>query len=499
MKSKKRTSVVVMTLFAALAMPVGMAAQDNPLPNNKPKHQKYKLYDLGTFGGPDSNVSTTVQALNNEGAVACSANTLVPDPNGVFPYIFHSCLFQDGTLVDLGSLPGGNNSDANWINARGVIIGWSENGVIDPLVGVPEDKAVLYEGGNITDLGAFGGNQSFGLAINDRDQVVGWALNTIPDPVSAWGFYLGTQMRPFLWQNGVLTDLGTLGGPDGYAAYINNKGQVAGAAFTNSTINPTTGMPTLHPFLWDKGQMLDLGDFGGTFSGTAALNSQGKVAGFMSLPGDQSIHPFLWNRGRLTDLGTFGGNNGNASWMNDAGDVVGTADVAVPQRYEAFLWRKGVMTDLGNLGVRSVGDFINASGQIVGNSRIDSNTVHAFLWENGGPMVDLNTLVPANSSLTLREAVDINDRGEITGNGLPPGCADVDEGKCGHAFLLIPDGDCDDDCEGRIAASQNNAAPAQNPDAMTQGSESPLSPVERFRSQMRQRHHIPRQPAAPRN
>ena len=134
-----------------------------------------------------------------------------------------------------------------------MIIGWSENGVIDPLVRAPEDKAVLYKGGNIIDLGTFGGNQSFGLAINDRDQVVGWALNTIPDPVSAWGFYLGTQMRPFLWQNGVLTDLGTLGGPDGYAAYINNSGQVAGNAFTNSTINPTTGMPNFASVLVGQG------------------------------------------------------------------------------------------------------------------------------------------------------------------------------------------------------------------------------------------------------
>ena len=53
MKLKEWTSVVViMTLFAALAMPVCMPAQDNPSQNHKPKHHGYKLIDLGTFGGP---------------------------------------------------------------------------------------------------------------------------------------------------------------------------------------------------------------------------------------------------------------------------------------------------------------------------------------------------------------------------------------------------------------------------------------------------------------
>jgi hypothetical protein len=82
---------------------------------------------------------------------------------------------------------------------------------------------------------------------------------------------------------------------------------------------------------------------------------------------------------------------------------------------------------------------------------------------------------------------------------VPAGCQPVDPNSCEHAYLLIPDGDCDDDCEGRIAASQNNVAPTQNAATTKQGSESLVSPLERFRSQMRQRYHLPGQTTAPRD
>ena len=53
-------------------------------------------------------------------------------------------------------------------------------------------------------------------------------------------------------------------------------------------------------------------------------------------------------------------------------------------------------------------------------------------------MVDLNTLVAPGASLTLMHAFAINERGEIAGVGLPPGCAPEDNETCGHAYLLTP-------------------------------------------------------------
>ena len=49
MKSRTLMYFVAITFFAALAIPVQLAAQGN---KGKQKHHHYKLIDLGTFGGP---------------------------------------------------------------------------------------------------------------------------------------------------------------------------------------------------------------------------------------------------------------------------------------------------------------------------------------------------------------------------------------------------------------------------------------------------------------
>ena len=97
-------------------------------------------------------------------------------------------------------------------------------------------------------------------------------------------------------------------------------------------------------------------------------------------------------------------------------------------------------TDLGAVGgdcfSRSI--VINSHRQVVGNSfSCDGNFDRAFLWEKGS-MIDLNTLIAADSSLQLAAGNDINDRGEIAGIGVPPGVSPANVFTEGHAFLLIP-------------------------------------------------------------
>ena len=114
------------------------------------------------------------------------------------------------------------------------------------------------------------------------------------------------------------------------------------------------------------------------------------------------------------------------------------------------------------------------------------------MWENGGPGVDLNALVEPGATITVGDVNYINDRGEIAVTGtLPNG----DQ----HAILLVPDGDCDDACDARIAASQSSAVSSPNVATRTRISESNLSPVEKSGMQMRQRFHMPGQVTPPNN
>jgi probable HAF family extracellular repeat protein len=447
MKFKMQTLVVALSVFAALTLPVQLYAQ----------HTRYKAIDLGTLGGPSTygqgNGAGTGRFINNPGTVVGTSDTTTPDPNAPNCFnpdclVSHAFRWQDGVLTDLGALLGVNSSGANAINARGWIVGFSLDGEIDPVSGFPAGHGVLWKNSQIFDLGTLGtGVESAGNYINNSGEIVGVAtVDTSVDPFAFIG--LGPFSSPthaFIWKNGVMRDLGTLGGPDSFIAGLcddQRAEMVAGTSFTSFTPNPTTGVPTADPFLWKNGTMTDLGSLGGTLGQAQCANNRGQVTGQSNLAGDSVSHPFFWDRGVMTDIGTFGGDSGFPTWMNRFGEVVGRADLP-NGLHHAFLYRDGVRTDLGTLGGNSTAVQINSRHQVIGASRLDAQDNHAFLWEHGGPMADLNSLLVSNpSGLTLVCAFNINDRGEITGLAAPPG---VEPSGCDapglHPFLVIPCGE----------------------------------------------------------
>jgi probable HAF family extracellular repeat protein len=120
------------------------------------------------------------------------------------------------------------------------------------------------------------------------------------------------------------------------------------------------------------------------------------------------------------------------------------------------------MTDLGTLdGSRAKA--VNSRAQVVGHYFITGRTEppfrHPFLWQEGGPMIDLNDLIPSGASLELVDALDINERGEIMGVGVPDRCF---PDFCGHTYLLVPcagaeaEG-CGNDSEEKNAAVRNSS------------------------------------------
>jgi probable HAF family extracellular repeat protein len=454
----------LVSLAAVIALPAG-AADDH----------RYRLVDIGAFGGPNSQFSTpSSRVIDNRGVSTGVADTTTPDPTCFYDCLVDRAFVRRGNVTtELAPLAAGLSSFPDSISEEGeLIVGQSQIRTVDPLTGAPELRGTLWREGQVVDLGTVGGNASIAYAVNHRGEIVGAATNGTPDPFAsavmtscfkiptsvcpgatfAFGALFSpssTETHAVVWQRGVRRDLGTLGGPDSVAALINERGDVAGWSYTSFTADPSTGVPVVDGFFWsaEDHTLTDMGGLGGTFASTYWMNNRGQVTGAANLAGDTATHPFVWSKAKgMRDIGTLGGNFGHPDWINDAGDVVGTAETAT-NLHRAFLWRDGKMINLGTIGADrdSEATSINTRGQVVGFSGVFGVAdLHGFLWEQGSPLTDLNDLLVAGTQVKVVSATDINDRGEIAGVGeLPNG----DQ----HAIVLIPcaaddpeTGTCDD-------------------------------------------------------
>ena len=316
-------------------------------------------------------------------------------------------------VTALGTL-GGDASFALDVNNRRQVTGnASTTSATLPLL------AFLWEDGVMTSLGTLPGSNAFsrGYAINDAEVVVGESDNNRP--------------RAFRWQAGDLSDLGHLGAGTAVAHDVNPSNVAVGAS-SNGTVT--------RPALFRGGQVSDLGTLAGTPSSSGrawGMNARGQAVGVSQRPSGPS-QATLWNtrdQGPPTRLGSLGDGEqfSQAIAVSNRAAVVGES-VVQPGTTHAFLWQGDRMIDLGALEARhSRATDVNSRGQVVGHVSsivgFPSAGGRAFLWQ-GGEMVDLNELLDPGSGWVLRSAEGINERGDIVGFG------ELDGKR--QAFLLTP-------------------------------------------------------------
>jgi len=332
---------------------------------------------------------------------------------------------------------GGTVGAADSINDKGWIAGYAN------LTGDRTEHAVLWINGAVTDLGTlWGPNSAVGFpAKNSQGTLVGFSQTAANDPLrEGWNYFCGPSgtkplcqgknliTRGFTWQNGEMIALPTFGGNISEAFGINNSGQVIGVAETGNT-DPSCVRPQVLDYLaviWNpNGTMRALSPFpGDQISGAVGINNNGQVVGASGpcAPLSPAIgaHAVLWQNGSTsaTDLGNLGGSTNNVAFgINGEGQIVGISALSGNATVHAFFWQNGgPMQDLGTLpgDVLSIAYSLNDAGEIVGQSCDANGNCRACLWRNGSP-TDLNALVPPGSAAHLVVAFDVNNQGQIVG------------------------------------------------------------------------------------
>jgi probable HAF family extracellular repeat protein len=236
-------------------------------------------------------------------------------------------------LTALPTLPGGNNSEAYWVNNQGEIIGVSETGTSDSDCATPFQvrrfEAVKWgPSGEPTPLPPLPGDTvSFAFSNNDRGQAVGFS--GLCSNVTLPPFLPPSAPHAVLWESdGTPHDLGNPpgGAGDNVATSINNQGQVVG--------NSVMSDGTIHAFLWTNGVPQDLGTYPESAIVTVTpccgvINDRGQIVGF-SIDASFNMRALLWQDNVAVDLNSLVPADSpwyllSANSMNDAGEIAGTA------------------------------------------------------------------------------------------------------------------------------------------------------------------------------
>ena len=331
-------------------------------------------------------------------------------------------------------------------------LGWAENmdGVLTPPIRststtIVSGRAVISIYGLNIDLGTLGGDNSWTNygGINDLGEAVGMSDTSVPDPDDENFCALNTKRTclPFLWRDGHMHALPTLGGNNGQASAINNHEQIVGISETtamDSGCSPDKPGHIISPVFWERGEVRALPTVAGDPDGfVQGMNDRGHAVGSSGTCTSMATHAVLWKNDtafQLSDLGQVG----NAAYaINDHDQVVGY--VSSGNTIVAALWQNGPHGAVTNLGIlpgdgAAFATGINNRRQVVGSTFTSIGWTRGFLWQDD-VMTDLNTLIRKDSNLLIIAASNINNRGQIS--GMAQVQTGPNAGKI-HAILLTP-------------------------------------------------------------
>ena len=301
------------------------------------------------------------------------------------------------------TIVGPANSTPTAINNAGAVVG---NYPISPTA----SRSFVNWGKGAVTLGTLGGTSTTAVAINDKGQVLGNWINT------------GGQQRGFIYDHGKQRDIGTIPGRGTFFVDINNAGYILAAG----------GPPPSDPFgrapfgflRSPDGKYKDIGTlpFENAITQVEALNNRNQVtgeSGTFILP-ELPFHAFVWTRGVLRDLGDFGATPNYGLDINDCGQVAGYTSTETFREALATIYSHGRPV---RIDTRPPGDYrfsyaqaINNHGHVVGSS----NHLGAFVYR-GKRMESLNALVDPKLGWNIQFPRGINDAGQIAANGFRGG------------------------------------------------------------------------------
>lgn len=374
------------TVFAAVVVAFAGPAAATPDRGHEPTESSYRVQLLEPAAGDSSSGAT----INNRGQVAGQSDA----SDGSV----HAAVWRDGEPEDLGALGGpGASSAVLWPvkNNRGVVVGISQTDTPDPNREPWSCSAFLpdrlgfacvgfvWRNGEMKALPTLGGTHGFATSINNRNQIVGWAENTVVDDSCSEEAGQVLQFRAVRWDRlgQRTTELKPLPGDRVSAATaINDRERVVGiSGMCDQAVGRSSAQDAV---VWDRGVVRRLPDLGGVAWNTPmALNRKGDAAGFLNRSREDGINlrplPVWWSAdGTLHRLTLPDGYPfGQALGINSRRQIVGVALSADFQQRTAVLWEHG----------------------------------QAIVLED-----------EAAGGLDLRSASDINERGEITGAAVHP-------------------------------------------------------------------------------